>query len=234
VSNARPTYEEFLAAKFAVTEATGFEISADEINPLLKPHQRDIVRWAVRKGRAAIFAAFGLGKSMMQLEIGRIISLRSRGKFLIIAPLGVRQHVKLAADLDAAGRLPVDFMLLPPQSWHADIWTDITRMRTLNGAQSAAGRVMHVCPLQLDLVDRVITQYSMPGEIVADPFAGIGSVPARAIALGRKAWACELSSAYFQDGVSYCRAAEMQASTPTLFDLLAVEHEPQPLEVAGD
>src|SRR6185312_11647111 len=140
------------------------------------------------------------------------------------------QHVKLAADLDTAGRLPVDFMLLPPQSWHADVWTDITRMRTLNGAQSAAGRVMHVCPLQLDLVDRVITQYSMPGEIVADPFAGIGSVPARAVALGRKAWACELSSAYFQDGVNYCRAAEMQASTPTLFDLLAAEHEPQPLE----
>jgi hypothetical protein len=73
----------------------------------------------------------------------------------------------------AGGRLPVTFMLLQPQSWHHDVWTDITRMRTLNGAQSAAGREMHLCPLQFDLVDRVITQFTMEGETVYDPFGGL-------------------------------------------------------------
>jgi DNA modification methylase len=119
----------------------------------------------------------------------------------------------------SGGRLPVTFMLLQPQSWSKDVWTDITRMRTLNGSQYAAGREMHLCPMQLDLVDRAITQYTMPGETVYDPFAGIGTVPSRAVALGRVGKGCELNPRYWVDGVGYCKAAEAKASVPTLFDL---------------
>jgi hypothetical protein len=85
-------YLEFLASKFKFSKSYGFEIADDEINPILKPHQRDIVRWAVHKGRAAIFAAFGLGKTVMQIEVLRIIAKRSGGRHLVIAPLGVRQE----------------------------------------------------------------------------------------------------------------------------------------------
>jgi DNA modification methylase len=134
------------------------------------------------------------------------------------------EHVRLSEQLEKAGRLPVDFMLLPPQSWHPDVWTDVTRMRSLNSSQSSAGRQMHVCPLQFDIVDRVIRQFSMPGEVVYDPFGGLMTVPYRAIALKRRGIGCELNAGYFQDGVSYCRAAEAKASAPTLFDLL----EPEP------
>ena len=122
-----------------------------------------------------------------------------------------------------AGRLPVTFMLLQPQSWHEDVWTDITRMLSLNSAQAAAGREMHLCPLQFDLVDRAINQWSNPGEVVYDPFAGLMTVPFRAIKLKRQGWGCELNPAYFYDGVSYCRAAEAEASVPTLFDLALPE-----------
>lgn len=123
----------------------------------------------------------------------------------------------------AGSRLPATFMLLQPQSWHSDVWTDITRMRTLNLNQSQSNREMHVCPLQLDLVDRVINQFSMPGEIVFDPFAGIGTVPMRAVSLGRKGYGVELAANYFVDAVGYAEEAERKASVPTLFGLMEDE-----------
>ena len=142
------------------------------------------------------------------------------------------QDVALAESLEAGMRLPVTFMLLQPQSWHPDVWTDITRMRTLNGAQAAAGREMHLCPMQLDLVDRAIRQYTMEGETVFDPFMGIGTVPSRAIAMRRRGAGVELNGRYFRDAVHYCQAAEQKVSMPTLFDLLEME-EPDALECAA-
>jgi hypothetical protein len=129
-------------------------------------------------------------------------------------------HLGVTEDMDHAQRLPSTFMLMPPHSWHPDVWTDITRMRTLNGAQSAAGREMHLCPLQFDIVDRLITQLSMPGETVLDPFGGLMTVPFCAVKLRRFGVGIELNPAYFRDGVMYLREAEAKASVPSLFDLL--------------
>ena len=131
-------------------------------------------------------------------------------------------HVRLGEALEQKGMLPVTFMLLQPPSWHPDVWTDIARMRTLNGAQSAAGREMHLCPLQFDIVDRLIAQFSMPGETVMDPFGGLMTVPYCAIKQGRKGLAIELNPSYFTDGVAYCRAAAEEMATPTLFDIESV------------
>jgi hypothetical protein len=129
------------------------------------------------------------------------------------------QHVGLAEGLEEKGLLPPTFMMLPPISTHPDVWTDITRMRTLNGAQHAKGRELHLCPLQFDIVDRLVTQLSEPGELVFDPFAGLGTVPMRAIMAGRRGLGCELSRAYWADSLWYARQAERDAATPTLFDL---------------
>ena len=120
----------------------------------------------------------------------------------------------------AGSRLPATFMLLQPQSWHEDVWTDIARMRTLNMNQAAKGREMHICPLQFDIVDRVITQFSMKGDTVYDPFAGLATVPMRAIMLGRRGIGVELSPDYYEDGLLYMKHAEMRQNTPTLFDLI--------------
>lgn len=133
------------------------------------------------------------------------------------------EHVRVSEELEKIGRLPVDFQLLPPQSWHPGVWTDVMRARTLNGAQSAKGKEKHLCPLQLDIVDRIITQCSNPREIVEDPFSGIGTVVARAVAMGRKGRGSELSTPYFQDAIYYCQAAEGSAKTPNLFDVIEVE-----------
>lgn len=85
-------YEAFLRRKFDFQVEHGFEVREDELSPCLLSHQRDIVRWAVRGGRRALFEAFGLGKSVQQLEILRLIHEREHGRCLIVCPLGVRQE----------------------------------------------------------------------------------------------------------------------------------------------
>lgn len=137
------------------------------------------------------------------------------------------RDVALAEAMERTGQLPPDFMLLQPASWHPDVWTDVTRMLTLNGAQTARRRTKHLCPLQFDIVDRLIVQLSMKGELVFDPFAGLGTVPCRAVKLGRRGLGIELNPGYFADGVAYCAAAEREASMPTLFDLEALAPEPE-------
>lgn len=132
-------------------------------------------------------------------------------------------HVAVAENMDRQERLPATFMLLPPHSWHPDVWTDVARMRTLNGAQYAKGQEMHLCPLQFDIVDRVIIQCSEPGDVVLDPFAGIGTVPYRAVMHGRRGVGVELSPSYFSDAVRYCEEASQQHGVPSLFDLLQAE-----------
>lgn len=59
------SYDDFLKAKVCMADSAGFDVSIDEINPILKEHQKLIVIWACRGGLRAIFAAFGLGKSVI-------------------------------------------------------------------------------------------------------------------------------------------------------------------------
>lgn len=132
-------------------------------------------------------------------------------------------HVKLAESLDERHLLPVTFMLLQPASWSDDVWTDITRMRTLNMLQAQKGRQMHLCPMQFDIAKRVIQQYSMPGETVFDPFSGLMTVPMVAVTMGRNGFGVELSPLYFQDGCRYVALAAEKAKTPTLLDLVEAD-----------
>jgi len=128
-------------------------------------------------------------------------------------------HVKIGEELDARGALPSTFMSLAPGS-HADhVWHDVNRMLTLNGEQTKRGLENHICPLQFDIVDRLIGRYSNPGELVFDPFGGLFTVPCRALHLGRQGRASELSTSYFMDGVKYLQAMESKVSMPSLFDL---------------
>jgi len=127
--------------------------------------------------------------------------------------------VRIGEALELSGKLPSDFMLLQPQSWSDDVWTDITRMLTLNGAQHAKGKENHICPMQMDLGTRVIKQMSNEGDIVLDPFGGLMTVPYLAVLEGRYGVGFELNPSYFLDGAQYCKSAEMKVNMPTLFDI---------------
>ena len=132
-----------------------------------------------------------------------------------------KEHIALAEKLDKENKLPATFMCIAPASWNDSVWDDIVRMRTLNAEQRRRDMQMHVCPLQLDIIERLITRYSNTGDKIYDPFGGIGSTPMTAIKMGRYGIACELNNEYFRDGVGYCKAEEDKINTPTLFDLMS-------------
>lgn len=85
-------YEEFLASKRLVAAPAGFD--AGTIPPMLFEYQRDVVRWACKRGRAAIFSRYGTGKTPMQLAWAEQVCLHTSGAVLILAPLAVAQQTK--------------------------------------------------------------------------------------------------------------------------------------------
>lgn len=133
------------------------------------------------------------------------------------------EHVKLAIALDAKQVLPSTFACMTPGSHDRDVWHDVNRMLTLNGEQTQRGLQNHICPLQFDIVDRIINRFTNKGELVFDPFGGLGTVPYRAMKLGRRGRAVELNPAYYKDGLRYLKSMELEVSSPTLFALEELE-----------
>lgn len=157
-------------------------------------------------------------EELLGLEASQIFKLWKA--FQLDSIYDFEHHVKVAEALEERGMLPSTFMLLPPHSKHDDVWTDVTRMLSMNTLQAAKGRELHLCPLQFDIVDRAILQYTEEGETVFDPFGGLMTVPYRALKWNRRGEAVELNSAYFMDGCKYVEAAARERAMPSLFDLM--------------
>ena len=87
-------YLDFLKSKELIVKNTGFEISRSLLNPMLFDFQKDIVKWALLRGKAAIFADCGLGKTPMQLDWAINIWKRTKRPVLIVAPLAVSKQTK--------------------------------------------------------------------------------------------------------------------------------------------
>lgn len=92
------TYEEFLKAKDTERIESGFDIDRRRINKALFPFQKDIVKWALKKGKAAIFSDCGTGKTIMQLEFAHQVCKHTGGDALIVAPLSVVEQTKKEGD----------------------------------------------------------------------------------------------------------------------------------------
>lgn len=133
------------------------------------------------------------------------------------------KHCSTADALDVEGKLPATFEMLKVPARTGFVWDDVVRMRTLNSRQTQSKEQNHICPFQLDIVDRCIERWSNPGDEIADCFGGIGSVGVESITLGRRAFLCELNSEYFHYGVGYCKEAEYKRKVPTLFDCIKQE-----------
>ncbi len=126
-------------------------------------------------------------------------------------------HVRIGEALEARGSLPATFMAIAPGSRHPDVWHDVNRMRTLNGEQSRRGLEFHICPLQFDIVDRLIRRYSNDGDLVLDPFGGLGTVAVCALKMKRRGYSIELNPDYWRDSLRYLRGAEAGLLQPTMF-----------------
>lgn len=133
------------------------------------------------------------------------------------------EHVRIGEELERRGVLPAKFMAIMPASPDPTVWTDVNRMRTLNAEQYNDGREKHVCPLQFDIIDRLIVRYTNPGERVYDPFGGLFTTVCRALMLDREGYAAELNESYFRDGRGHVMSTEEKKSIPDMFEMLEVE-----------
>ena len=87
-------YEQFLNDKRITIKPSGFDVPLDDISPMLFDFQRDIVRWALRKGKAALFEDCGLGKTPQQLEWARLVHEHTNQPVIIFAPLAVANQTQ--------------------------------------------------------------------------------------------------------------------------------------------
>lgn len=104
--------------------------------------------------------------------------------------------------------------------WAEGTWSDIRETETLNvRGTKGDGDTKHICPLQLQVIERLVRLYSNPGEVVFSPFAGIGSELVTALKLGRRAYGCELKPEYHLQAVRNCESvATVQGRQGGLFD----------------
>jgi hypothetical protein len=110
------------------------------------------------------------------------------------------------------------------QRYASPVWFDINQTRVLNYQQARANDdSKHICPLQLDVIERSIDLWTNKGDTVFSPFAGIGSEIVSAIKMGRKGVGIELKPEYHAHATRHLRAAEAEVARPSLFDLMEAE-----------
>lgn len=120
-----------------------------------------------------------------------------------------------------AGSDPPTTGNLSHEAWRryaSPVWMDIRQSNTLNKNEARdADDERHICPLQLDVIERGVWMWSNPGDIVLSPFAGIGSELYTAIKMGRKAVGFELKDSYYPIAVRHCYQAIEESRQQSLF-----------------
>ena len=115
-----------------------------------------------------------------------------------------------------------DFPVERWQEWASPVWMTIDQTDVLNGRMARGEHdERHICPLQLPLIERCVSLWSNPGDVVFSPFAGIGSEGYVSLKLQRKFVGTELKESYWRQACKYLADAEREATTPTLLDLMA-------------
>jgi DNA modification methylase len=161
---------------------------------------------------------FFSSKELLQMDVDRIVGYWKKHNSEKI--YSFKEHLNICETLEEQEKLSALFMTLPNHSNSEMVWTDINRMLTLNANQVNRKKEKHICPLQLDLIERLINRFTMPGDLIDDPFGGLFSTAYKAIEMNRKAVSTELNPEYYDDGLYYLKAIEYKVNVPTLFDIL--------------
>lgn len=133
-------------------------------------------------------------------------------------------HKELSEKLDDSGKLSRKFMTVPPISNSEMVWDDVSRTNTLNTKQTHSKKEKHICPLQFDIIERLIELFTEPGETIGEPFGGLGSTAVKSLEMGRKCVISELNTQYYKDGLFYIKSTHDKINMPTLFDVLEIEN----------
>jgi hypothetical protein len=129
--------------------------------------------------------------------------------------MGIADYVlvfrKPGDNAEPVEQMPDNFPVSQWQKWASPVWMDINQTNTLNVRMAKDGAdEKHLCPLQLDLIERAVTMWSNPGDVVLSPFMGIGSEGVTSLKLNRKFIGIELKPSYFKHACRYLDAAERQ------------------------
>lgn len=110
------------------------------------------------------------------------------------------------------------------QQYASPVWMDINPSDTLQYRSAREEKdERHICPLQLEVIERGIKLWSNPGDVVFTPFLGIGSEAYVALKMGRRALGCELKRSYFRQAAANCRAVEADRQNSLFDDLQYLE-----------
>ena len=126
---------------------------------------------------------------------------------------------KPGENVEPVGHRPEHFPVSQWQQWASPVWMDIQQTNTLNVTMARDhADERHVCPLQLDLIERALTLWSNPGDVVLSPFMGIGSEGVVSLKLKRRFIGVELKESYFRQACRYLDQADR--SSASLFDVM--------------
>jgi DNA modification methylase len=125
--------------------------------------------------------------------------------------------IKPGENQNPINHTPENFPLDQWQEWASPVWDTVNQTNVLNvKAAKSAGDERHLCPLQLDVIERALIMWSNPGDVVLSPFMGIGSEGYCSLKLGRKFIGTELKESYWRQASQYLQGATAQS------DLFAV------------
>ena len=106
-----------------------------------------------------------------------------------------------------------EFTLDQWQQWASPVWMDTMQTKVLNSRFKGDKDEKHICPMPLDLIERCITLYSNPGDVVLDPFNGIGSTGYQSVKMGRKYVGIELKPEYARQAAKFLEQSEAQSAS---------------------
>ncbi|NBT76797.1 MAG: site-specific DNA-methyltransferase [Betaproteobacteria bacterium] len=112
-----------------------------------------------------------------------------------------------------------EFSLDQWQQWASPVWMDTMQTKVLNSRFKADKDEKHICPMPLDLIERCLTLYSNPGDLVLDPFNGIGSTGYQAVKMGRRYIGVELKPEYARQAARFLESAAGQPVIEGIADL---------------
>jgi hypothetical protein len=134
-------------------------------------------------------------------------SSKSRGGM----PDYLMTFIKPGDNAEPIAHTPQDFPLDQWQEWASPVWMTVNQTNVLNvAAVRSPEDEKHLCPLQLDVIDRAVIMWSNPGDVVLSPFGGIGSEGVQSLKQGRKAFIIELKEAYWKQSCRNLHATSAQ------------------------
>lgn len=161
-----------------------------------------------------------------QLRADASFSRQGLAEYVLVFRKWADEGAEIAPVTHTRDEFPLDQW----QTWASPVWMDIDQTDVLNVRAARDDRdEKHMCPLQLDLIERVVRLWSNPGDVVFSPFAGVASEGVQSVKAGRRFIGTELKESYFARGVENMREAE-RSLTHGQLDMFA----PRPSPAASE